>query len=111
MLLSLECVFRDQTNLQTVHQYSDDFIFIGKPSTNQCNFIMSTFQEICNGVGVALNKDTTVQPATCLIFLGLEINTVNMQIRISQSKVRELANLLYLVSKEKKCYCQIFRQL
>lgn len=90
----LEWLVMDQTNLQTVHHYLDDFIFIGKPNTNQCNFLMSTFQEICNGVGVPLNEDKTVQPTTCLIFLGLEIDTVNMQIRIPQNKVRELANLL-----------------
>lgn len=47
----LEWLVRDQTNLQTVHHYLDDFIFIGKPNTNQCNFLMSTFREICNGVG------------------------------------------------------------
>lgn len=53
-------------------------------------------------MGVPLNEDKTVQPTNCLIFLGLEINTVNMQIRILQNKVRELANLLlYWVSKEK----------
>lgn len=98
----LEWLVRDQTNSQSVHHYLDDFIFIGKPNTNQCNFLVSTFQEICNGVGVPLNKDKTVQPTTCLIFLGLKIDTVNMQIRIPQNKVRELANLLlYWVSNEK----------
>lgn len=100
LLHFLEWLVRDQTNLQTVHHYLDDFILIGKPNTNQCNFLMSTFQEICNGVGVPLNEDKTIQPTNCLIFLGLEIDTVNMQIRIPQNKVRELANLLlYWVSK------------
>lgn len=47
----LEWLVRDQTSLQTVHHYLDDFIVIGKTNTNQCNFLMSTFQEICNGVG------------------------------------------------------------
>lgn len=43
-----------------------------------------------------------MQPTTCLTFLGLEIDTVKMQIRIPQNKVRELSNLLlYWVSKEK----------
>lgn len=53
--------------------------------------------------GVPLNEHKTVQPTTCLmIFLGLEIDTVNMQIRIPQNKARVLANLLlYWVSKEK----------
>eukprot|EP00105_Crassostrea_gigas_P023221 XP_011442973.1 PREDICTED: uncharacterized protein LOC105339218 [Crassostrea gigas] len=32
---SQEWLVRDQTNLQTVHHYLDDFIFIGKPYTNQ----------------------------------------------------------------------------
>ena len=63
---------------------------------------MSTFQDICRNIGVPLNNDKTVQPTTCLIFLGLEIDTVKMQIRIPQNKVRELANLLlHWVSKDK----------
>ena len=40
----LEWLVRDQSGLQTVHHYLDDFIFIGGPSTSQCLTLMSTFQ-------------------------------------------------------------------
>lgn len=98
----LEWLVREQTNLQTVHHYLDDFIFIGNPNTDQCLSLMGTFQELCREMGVPLNNDKTVQPTTCLIFLGLEIDTVAMQIRIPQNKVKELVQLLsYWVSKKK----------
>jgi hypothetical protein len=74
-------------------------LFAGQVQTPECKHLMQTFKNVCFEMDVPLNKDKTDGPTTCLIFLGLEIDTVDMQIRIPIHKVYELVILQYWVSK------------
>lgn len=98
----LEWLVIAKSGIETVHHYLDDFIFAGSAHTSHCHVLMHTFQSMCVEMGIPLNQDKSVQPTTCLIFLGLEIDTIKMQIRIPREKVDELMNLLlFWVSKNK----------
>lgn len=98
----LEWAIKERTGLDTVHHYLDDFIFIGSENTDHCSQLMTSFEIMCSEFGIPLNKDKTLGPTTSLIFLGLEIDTISMQIRIPAHKVIELSQLLnYWVNKEK----------
>lgn len=55
---------------------------------------MSAFHSICHDLGVPLAEDKTVGPTTCLTFLGLEINTIEMLFRERHPKYVELINHL-----------------
>ena len=63
---------------------------------------MSTFKNLCAEIGVPLAEDKTVGPTTCLTFLGLEIDTVQMLVKIPASKSLELQVLIQeFLSKNK----------
>lgn len=98
----LEWAVKFKTQLDTVHHYLDDFIFIGKSNSDNCSALMHTFQDICSEIGVPLNQDKTIEPITKLTFLGLEIDTVNMLVQIPVSKVQELKLLLQHWVTQKK---------
>lgn len=98
----LEWAVKFKTQLDTVHNYLDDFIFIGKSNSDNCLALMHTFQDICSVIGVPLNQDKTVEPTTKLTFLGLEIDTVNMLVQIPVCKVQELKILLQHWVTQKK---------
>lgn len=98
----LEWAVKFKTQLDTVHHYLDDFIFIGKSNSDNCSALMHTFQDICSEIGVPLNQDKTIEPTTKLTFLGLEIDTVNMLVQIPVSKVQELKLLLQQWVAQKK---------
>lgn len=70
----LEWAVKFKTQLDTVHHYLDDFIFIGKSNPDNCSALMHTFQDICSEIGVPLNEDKTIEPTTKLTFLCLENN-------------------------------------
>ena len=42
--------------------------------------------------GEPLKEDKAIEPTICFIFLGLEIETIALQIRIPYHKVAELAD-------------------
>ena len=85
-----------------VFHYLDDYIIIGGPGSIECEKGLRLLMEICEQLGVPLAPEKVAGPSTCLTFLGFELDTVNMQIRLPQHK---LGRLLALVTqwKLKKC--------
>lgn len=94
-----------------VHHYLDDFIFMGKPDTNDCMNLMNAFLGICKALGVPLADDKTVWPSKVLVFLGFELNSILMQLRIPPEKLVKLSELLILFLKKKKTTLQEFQSL
>ena len=77
-----------------VRHYLDDFILLGPPGTNQCTRdverVLDTFHDL--GLPVAENK--LVGPSTCLTFLGIEIDTVQMKLRLLEDKLERVKILV-----------------
>lgn len=83
----------NKSHVDTIDHYLDDFIFAGH-NASVCKDTMSAFHSICHDLGVPLAEDKTVGPTTCLTFLGLEIDTIEMLVRVPYPKCVELQNLL-----------------
>ncbi|CAC5358968.1 unnamed protein product [Mytilus coruscus] len=73
---------------------SNDFIFGGSANSDDCLVLMNTFTELCNELGVPIAEDKTIHPITRLTFLGLEIDTVDMVVRIPVAKLIKLRSQL-----------------
>ena len=90
----LEWAVRKQSGLSDIDHYLDDFLFAGAQGTNNCKLLMTCFYQICEEIGVPIADEKTVDPTTTLVYLGYEINTVEMSVRIPQDKIVILQNLL-----------------
>ncbi|KAK3108908.1 hypothetical protein FSP39_018419 [Pinctada imbricata] len=97
----LEWYLRKKVGLDTVHHYLDDFLFMGKHDTNECTKLMTEFVTICDFIGVPLAHEKTVGPTTKLVFLGIEIDTIEMMIRIPSEKVENLKVLIQTLLRKK----------
>ena len=75
----------------TAH-YLDDYLFCGGRDTGQCKFLLETFQAIVCELGLRLAEEKTEGPATSIIFLGIELDTIQQCSRDTAS--RGLANWL-----------------
>ncbi|KAJ8307565.1 hypothetical protein KUTeg_015649 [Tegillarca granosa] len=58
---------------------------------------------MCDEIGVPLAHDKTIPPSTVLTYLGLEINTIEMTVKIPFEKLTKLKNNLCLLLNRKKC--------
>lgn len=74
--------------------YLDDFLFGGPRGTNTCHIALETFISVCAELGVPVAEDKTVQPTTKLIFLGIELDTVQQQSRIPQDKISKCLQVI-----------------
>lgn len=82
--------------------YLDDFLFVGKVGDNVCNEFMLIFVEFCRELGIFLVDDKIVWFIIFLIFLGFELDLVEMKIKILVDKLYSLKNLIicFLVRKK-----------
>lgn len=64
----LEWATVENSGLDTLSHYLDDFIFAGSKGSGNCYNLMSSFQSICTECGIPLAVEKTQGPVTCLIF-------------------------------------------
>lgn len=70
----------------------DNFIFFGRP--NQCTYMLTTATTWCNKFGVPLALDKLLGPSTVFPFLGIELDTDTMELRLPADKLHSLQSLI-----------------
>ena len=88
--------------LQTKH-YLDDFITVGPPDADECQAKIALMVELCSRLSVPLAEDKLIGAVTCLVFLGIEIDTVAGEIRLPRKKLIRFKELICQRTEKKKC--------
>ena len=85
---------------QLIH-YLDDFLG-GDKSYQSCETIMQIFRGCMYELGVPLAEEKTEGPTEVLCFLGLELDSVDMVVRIPMDKIVELIGKIDMVLHKEK---------
>ena len=72
----------------------DDFFVAGAPTTDDCQSALARSIEICSQLGVPLAQEKTEGPTTSLTFLGYELDSVAIELRVPEVKLRKCASEL-----------------
>ena len=75
-----------------IEYYLDDFIFLGAPSTDNCLSLMNLFSDLASEISLPLDK--TEDPTNCITYLGLQLDSETMEIRLPLSKITELPSVI-----------------
>ena len=70
-----------------VDHYLDDFVIVAPPGSSVCQAYLALLEEECKALGITLAPDKKEGPATCLTFLGIEINTVSGTLSLPENKL------------------------
>ena len=82
--------------------YLDDFLIGAEADSPKCPFTLQTFRDICKLWGVPVADDKTVEPTEILTFLGIEFDTLAMELQLPNEKLVELKHTLELFVQSKK---------
>ena len=74
--------------------YLDDFLFLGPPNHPMCGSALSLAQSTCTDLGFPIALDKVEGPVTSLTFLGIEIDTIKLELRLPALKLQRLQNLI-----------------
>ena len=86
-----------------VFHYLDDFITVGAPASNECSQNIAIMNDACRETGMPIEVDKCEGPATTLTFLGIELDTVALELRLPLSKLEQLKSTLSLWRGRKAC--------
>lgn len=83
-----------QRGLSSALHYIDYFLTFGKANTHQCQENLGSLTAICEELGVPLQVTKIEGPSTIITFLGIEFNTLAMQMKLPDEKRNRLHTLI-----------------
>ena len=86
-----------------VIHYLDDFFIADSAISNKTAKYMNTIKSAFTWLGVPLAPDKIIGPATCITYLGIDIDSSSFEIHLPNDKLRELRSMLVGWSKQKSC--------
>ena len=69
-----------------VQHYLDDFIIVALPDSPQCQECLDILDRVCQMLGVPMAVHKREGPVTCIVFLGIEIDTMAGELRLRQRR-------------------------
>ena len=85
---SLEWILTHQGVTHCIH-YLDDFLTIAQDAT-QCQTNLQTMLQVCAELGFPIKQEKVEGPSSTLIFLGIELDSMEMQMRLPSLKLDRL---------------------
>ena len=70
--------------------YLDDFFFCAPALSQECHRALSLAVPLCESLGFPVSPDKVVGPSTIITFLGIELDSVAMEMRLPPVKVARL---------------------
>lgn len=107
----LQWVLETRVGVGGLLHYLDDFFFAGPYGTMVCRDQMHEFGRICSEFGVPIAEDKTFGPTQVLVFLGLELDSIEMVVRIPKEKLLDLRAKLEEILGKKKVTLKVLQQL
>ena len=89
----------------------DDFLFGGKAGTDDCKQIMDTFFATCLKMGVPVTEEKTEGPQTVIVFLGLELDSELMVVRIPRDKIEHLQTQIKQILRKRSVTLSVMQSL
>lgn len=80
----------------------DDFLFMGPAHSNNCLKSLENFLQLCNDIGIPIKNEKTVYPTTTITFLGLEVDSLTMEVRLPRDKLDKLRDAIDSFKHRKK---------
>ena len=99
------------TDIHSIDHYLDDFIMAGADGTENCQTLVLNFSNLCEEIGIPIAENKSVGPTTVLVFLGLEIDSLAMTIRIPLNRIEELRQLLEKMLSKRKVTLEQLQKL
>ena len=90
---ALEWVAKTKLGVSEMVHYIDDFLFLAESSA-KCAADMNAFISLCEQMGVPLAPEKTQGPATVLPFLGIILDTVQLEARLPDDKLAKCKSMI-----------------
>lgn len=91
----------EQVGVETLH-YLDDFLFVGPPTSSRCEKNLEEVKSRCKWPGIPFAIEKVTGPTTSLTFLGITLDTVQMEARLPPQKLDRMQKTVALWLPKRK---------
>ena len=81
---------QQQKGVNHIFHYADDFITVGRPGSEECSNNVTIMRDTCTITGTPVEEEKFKGPAPVLPFLGIERDTIKLEIRLPADKLQWL---------------------
>ena len=99
---ALQWILKNKLGVKFTSHILDDFIFFGHPQTDECQKFLNTFLALSETVNLPVKQSKTVLPSTTVILHGIEVDTLKMETRLPQDKVKAAKESIEKMYRRKK---------
>ena len=99
---ALQWVFQKRGVTWVAH-YLDDYITMGPPHSDECQQNLEVMLSSCRRLGVPVAPGKCSGPSTVMVFLGFELDTNLMVVRLPEEKLRRMAAMVRSWIGKKAC--------
>ena len=86
---ALQWILHHNYHLSLVH-YLDDFFLTGPPHSDTCSRSVTLMLRVCTELGIPVALDKLEGPATCITYLGIEVDAAQQVLRLPDNKLQAL---------------------
>lgn len=80
----------------------DDYLVLGPLNSVLCRQFLQEFLRVCALLGIPVATEKVEGPLTVLTFLGLELDSITQEIRLTQGRLAEILTELEKWQNRKK---------
>lgn len=81
----------------------DDILFVGPPASAGCGESLQLAETTCDTLGVPLALEMREGHAHQLVFLGIEVDTAKLELRLPANKLRRLSETITQWQHKRSC--------
>ena len=100
---ALQWVMKRQEGVSWVAHYLDDYITMGPPGADTCAANLEAMLATCARLGVPTAPGKCEGPTSSLVFLGFELDTEVMEVRLPPQKLRRILDLVEDWLRKRSC--------
>lgn len=99
---TLEWIARQQ-GVQNLFHYLDDYLVVGNPRSSECSEYLTILLSIFDYLKVPVALEKLEGPTTKITFLGIEVDTEEMILRLPSQKLKDLQELIKSWMSKRSC--------
>ena len=97
---ALEYILQEQGIIHILH-YLDEFVLLGRPGKADCEKGLHIAMEMCHRLGVPIAEHKMEGPTWVLTFLGIEVHSERMEVRLPEDKLHRIQEEIKLWTRRK----------
>ena len=104
---ALQWIATHKLDIQYISHVLDDFIILNN-AYGSCKAQLQQFLHMCADIGVPMAEEKTFLPTQVLSFLGYELDSVKMEVRLPSDKLEKCLSLIFVVVDQTKIHLENF---